>query len=398
MKRTQKASATTTASKARKGAKSGKVAVPVISSPAIVRAPAIEPGRLENLPSFMQAFSATRAPIHRFGKRVMSYEQAVAALDYKVTKEPIARLEPILAALREGKLGHADLLRLAEDCELGETSLIDPDRPEKGTRFDGVKGIFNATTGKHLGTFTDGFTFHQPEETLELVRAAVDTVGAQWSSVAAIRGGAQLHAFATIDAEIKAPKRGDTVALAIGANDFFDGKGVFSLGLYGVVLTCTNGARRNEVKFSMRSKHCSRLADRVNAVRFEIGMKVQDAVEEMRGFVHRLDSQDMTRAEMDTFSLKLFGLDSEAQLREGDQQAAKQTREKVEAVRYLFRNGTGNVGQTRWDAYNAVTEFADWFGAFRNSANASVEENRFASMVNGGVAKLKARAEELLLN
>ena len=299
-----------------------------------------------------------RRSVGAFGKAALSFNQAVASLDYSISKEPI----------------------------------YDADHKELAPEF---RGMFNSKTRKAIGVVGSGFTYYQPAESLEIMRAAVDTVsGAKWKSVVVTHGGAHISAFAQIKAEIKAPQRGDRVGLSFFMRDSFNGTGRNVWGVSGETLACTNGMVTTDCIFAIGGKHTPSLKDRIEAVRFEIGMRIQDEVEKLRGFVYRLDSTPMSKDEMDTFTLRLFDVKDEAALAD----TSAQLRSKVDSVRTLFARGTGNVGQTRWDAFNAVTEFADWQTSFRTTENTSAEENRFLSILGGPVMKLKDRARELLLS
>ena len=62
----------------------------------------------------------------------------------------------------------------------------------------------------------------------------------------------------------------------------------------------------------------------------------------------------------------------------------------------LFGRGTGNGGSNRWDAMNAVTEYADHFRSVRERIVGSGA--RFESSLMGSGAHLKQKAFELLTN
>ena len=64
---------------------------------------------------------------------------------------------------------------------------------------------------------------------------------------------------------------------------------------------------------------------------------------------------------------------------------------------HLFRRGTGNEGATRWDAFNAVTEFVDHRRSVRVAEGRDRSEARFESAVFGTGDDLKAKAYDLLL-
>jgi hypothetical protein len=62
----------------------------------------------------------------------------------------------------------------------------------------------------------------------------------------------------------------------------------------------------------------------------------------------------------------------------------------------LFLRGTGNEGRTRWDAFNAVTEYVDHSRSIRVTGGRSRSESRFESVLMGSGDDMKAKAFDLL--
>lgn len=62
----------------------------------------------------------------------------------------------------------------------------------------------------------------------------------------------------------------------------------------------------------------------------------------------------------------------------------------------LFKTGEGNEGKTRWDAYNAVTEYVTHYRTYRETEATSVEVNRFVGVLETDT--MSRTALNLLLN
>ena len=68
-----------------------------------------------------------------------------------------------------------------------------------------------------------------------------------------------------------------------------------------------------------------------------------------------------------------------------------------DSVTSLFKRGAGNVGETRYDYLNAITDFADHTRGTRSAEGEDKAEARFESAMIGSGASLKQRAMDLLL-
>lgn len=82
-------------------------------------------------------------------------------------------------------------------------------------------------------------------------------------------------------------------------------------------------------------------------------------------------------------------------IREGAEVSTRAENQAKELNR-LFLAGAGNYGTTRWDAFNAVTEYVDHSRASRVSEGRSGAEVRFESVLMGSGDALKAKAFDLL--
>ena len=105
--------------------------------------------------------------------------------------------------------------------------------------------------------------------------------------------------------------------------------------------------------------------------------------------MRRLAELDMSFDEAVQFFRDLMGVTSVTE-------AHTRTLNNVDQLTDLFSNGKGNVGETRWDALNAVTEFSDHHRTLR-VGDGNRAEARFTSALLGSGADLKSRAFEMLV-
>lgn len=109
----------------------------------------------------------------------------------------------------------------------------------------------------------------------------------------------------------------------------------------------------------------------------------------LQAVINELDKQAMSKGEMVSFAEKLIPDAKE------DKTTTRANNIRAEIVD-LFSHGRGNLGKTRFDALNAVTEYVDHSRATKSKTEGMEDENRFSSSMFGSGAKLKAQAYSLL--
>lgn len=256
-------------------------------------------------------------------------------------------------------------------------------------------GVYRSDTQACLGIHSPGFTFAQPEETLQVMEESRKAIDGQWASVRLDKGGSRLAAFITLDKQIKAPKRGDAVGLSLAYFDGWDGGAKRRLSLCMDVLACTNGMISRKSICTFSSKHTANSNDKFAVFRGTLAMNLQMEIQAMQDTVSALDNRPMTASEVNGFARALFRVDVNAK----PEDIPGRTQTKLDAIVSGFTRGMGNVGRTRWDAMNAVTEYLDHLSSFRATKQSSKEENRFESLTatNGNAVKVRERALALLL-
>lgn len=295
--------------------------------------------------------NVVRKPLAMFGKAVKSWAEACASIGFTIISEPAARLST-------------------------------------GKAIPGTQNLYRSDTGFCLGQHTPAFAYLQPCDSLKTLEHARELVGGEWLSASTPKNGKQLSAFIGLEAKITAPSRGDTVGLSVGFFDFFGGQGRCRLGLFANVLACNNGMTASKSLLEFSEKHTGDLKSRFASMEFNLHIRLQDQVEEMQATVNKLDLAPMTGNEVERFAALLFPATDESDV-------SARVQNTREAITEGFVRGTGNVGRTRWDAFNAVTEHLDWASSFRET-EFSREDNRFESLTVGSAAKIRTRALELL--
>lgn len=169
-----------------------------------------------------------------------------------------------------------------------------------------------------------------------------------------------------------------------------DGSGCFELHRTNVRVVCANTWKLavsggNRV-FGVR--HTRNVAQGVQAALEVLGY-VDEAEVKQRRAAQRMAEAAFSATEAARAFNVLLGIREGAEISTRTQNQAKE-------LNRLFRSGTGNLGKTRWDAFNAVTEFVDHARSSRVSEGRSEGEVRFESVLLGSGDALKAKAFDLL--
>jgi phage/plasmid-like protein (TIGR03299 family) len=261
-----------------------------------------------------------------------------------------------------------------------------------GIEVEGYKAIIGrysngATTalsvvGEGYGLLKDSNFF----ETLEKVyggRACVETAGT-------LRNGRRIWALVKRDAWCVGPDAIQTYDLWVNRHD---GSGCFELHRTNIRVVCSNtwnaaiGSGRARV-FGVR--HTVNVESGISQA-IKLVETVDAAQRAEQAKAQRLASVAMGHSQAKEFFRDLLGA------KEDDTgKMPSRVATQLDALSVLFLRGTGNAGATRWDAFNAVTEFTDHSRTVRATGGRSKIEARFESVLLGSGDDLKARAFDLL--
>jgi phage/plasmid-like protein (TIGR03299 family) len=261
-----------------------------------------------------------------------------------------------------------------------------------GVEIEGYKSIVGrysngaltplSVVGEGYGLLKDSRFF----EILERVyggRACVETAGT-------LRNGRRIWALVKRDSWCVGSDKVNTFDLWVNRHD---GSGCFELHRTNVRVVCQNtwnaaiGSGRARV-FGVR--HTVNVdAGIAQAIRLVETVDAAQKAEQVKA--QRLAEVAMRQEEAETFFRSLLGAKEDE-----NGEIKGKIGAQLDTLTTLFSRGTGNLGATRWDAFNAVTEFTDHSRTVRTTSGRSKAEARFESVLLGSGDDLKARAFDLL--
>jgi phage/plasmid-like protein (TIGR03299 family) len=169
-----------------------------------------------------------------------------------------------------------------------------------------------------------------------------------------------------------------------------DGSGCFELHRTNIRVVCANtwkmAVQGGNRVFGVR--HTKNVAQGVEAALQVLGY-VESQEQAQRAAAQRMATAYMSRDEASKAFNALLGI------RDGVE-ASTRAENQAKELNRLFMTGAGNHGLTRWDAFNAVTEYVDHGRATRVADGRDGAEVRFESVLMGSGDALKAKAFDLL--
>lgn len=169
-----------------------------------------------------------------------------------------------------------------------------------------------------------------------------------------------------------------------------DGSGCFELHRTNVRVVC-----QNTLKLAVASgnrvfgvKHTKNIQQSIAAALDILGY-VDHLQEKQKLAINAMARTEMTANEAGKMFNVLLGI------QEGVKSSTR-VENQAEELNRLFKHGTGNMGKTRWDALNSVTEYVDHGRSSRVTEGRDESEVRFESVLMGSGDALKARAFDLL--
>ena len=248
---------------------------------------------------------------------------------------------------------------------------------------EGWQGICRADTGDCLGITKGRYEIIQNADCFAFMDSLVNEGQLKYETAGALRGGRQVWMMARYDGDIEINQdKHEQWLLCVSSHD-----GSYSLMVQWVTVrvVCANtlsvalSGAKNQVKI----RHTANWENKEDEARRVLGL-TKDYFAAMRESLSGLADKAMTADDMNAFTKLLFPSKHEKDV-------PTRTSNMRWGVERLFSRGAGNRGASRWDALNAVTDFADHEAKLRGE-----NSTRLESALLGSGAQLKQRAFETL--
>lgn len=248
---------------------------------------------------------------------------------------------------------------------------------------DSWQGVCRSDTGACLGIMRGRYETIQNRDCFDFMDSLVQAGELKYETAGALRGGRQVWMMAKYDGQIKI--NGDEHRqwlLCVSSHD-----GSYSLMIQWVTerVVCANtlSIALRGAKNQMKIRHVSNWQDKAEEARRVLGLTKTyfgTIQEQLAGMTDKL----LTHEQMQEFTRLLIPANDENDV-------PTRTKNIRAEINKLFDGGRGNVGVSRWDALNAVTDYADHVQTLRGE-----NSTRLESSLLGSGATLKQKAYEML--
>jgi len=248
---------------------------------------------------------------------------------------------------------------------------------------DTWQGICRVDTGKPLGIVKGRYEIIQNSQAFDFFDAIVGQGRATYETAGALRGGRQVWILARYNGEVKIGD--DQTRMWCLLVTSHDGSQALSCQWVSERVVCANtlSIALAGKKQCIKIRHTANWSEKEQEAKRVLGL-TDDYFGDLREQLAKLQDHSMDREQMDDFVRLLYPAKDENKV-------PGITRNARTEIANLFEKGVGNHGQTRWDALNAVSDWADHRSTIRGE-----NSTRLESSITGSAAELKQKAFELL--
>lgn len=244
-----------------------------------------------------------------------------------------------------------------------------------------------------LGVVGTRYVPIQNAEAFEFLNYISDESGAVFETAGSIKNGRQVFVTMKFPKSMELAGGQDVVDYYLVAANSHDGSKAFTVAVTPVRVVCTNtlALGLQQAVSHIALKHTVGAKNKIQQARETLGMvwKYQEAFEEE---VQRLVSQPFTDQQFVQFTQRLIV----PRKAEPSQRQLNKVEEVQSALMGLWNSPTQqNVAGTKWAAWNAAVEYADWLSPIRGKGKEK-DEVRATRAMGSSRDKFKQRAYALL--
>ena len=220
----------------------------------------------------------------------------------------------------------------------------------------GRMATFREDTGNVLGIVSNKYRPVQNTECFKLFDEIVGTGDAVYHTAGTLWGGRKVWILAHMGNGEYKLDNGDQLESYILLDNSHDGGSSMKIRMTPIRVVCSNTlatATRGDAAFAAR--HTSGITERAAEARDLLGLN-KIYMERFLEQCNEVATKAFDIDQMHGLTYKLLGLDKEKSIQAQRGVRATHGHRMVD----LFWSGEGNHGETRWDAFNAVTEFLDY--------------------------------------
>lgn len=277
---------------------------------------------------------------------------------------------------------HLDWQVKGQPVSVGGVQLPFPD-PKADSTENTWQAICRQDTGACLGISKGRYECIQNADAFDFFDALVGQGEAVYDTAGALRGGRQVWLLAKVNGTTVV--NGDdhnTWALLVTSHD--SSYPVMVQWVYErVVCANTMSIALRGAKNQFKVRHCKSWKDKEEQARIALGLG-QNYFRTVQEELAHLGNSLLTPEQMTAFTEALIPASDPKEV------STRTTNIRADIDR-LFGRGAGNKGQTRWDAFNAVTDYVDHEQSTRGK-----NSTRLETSILGNGAQLKQRAYDML--
>ena len=247
------------------------------------------------------------------------------------------------------------------------------------------KFVVREDTDNVLGLVGSRYHVAQNVDTFDFIDAIVGSGDAHYNTAGSLWGGRRVFLLVQLMGDYILDN-GEALNSFLLLDNSHDGSTALRMRLTKVRVVCQNTLdMASQGRAGFYARHTSGMLSRVSEARNLLGLN--DA--HMRRYMAECNM--LAQEAWDSFNHEalvrdLFRIETRQEL--GDLKGV--TGVAARRVMGLFHTGVGNAGETRWDAYNAITEFVDYHRPLRNrlgSVDAQDEETNTYRLENSWFAR-----------